>query len=212
MLDAEQPCGRERRQRVLEIEAPAELQVDAVERSRAELGIVGEPEGERVGQLGGEAPAVLVADVHCRGWAALHKEPALRLEVVLHVRVEVEMLVAQVGEHERSEAHTVEAVQCRRVGRRLHRHRPVARVEHLPEEPLEVDRLRRRSLDAATLAADAGLDRPDQAGPSTGGGEDRIEQKRRRRLSVRAGDPGHPQLRRRPLEELVGDLRHRDAR
>ena len=122
------------------------------------------------------------------------------------------MLVAQVCEHERDEAHMVEAVECRRVGRRLHRDRPVARVEHLPEEPLEVDRLRRRSLDAATLAADAGLDRPDQARPSTGGGEDRIEQKRRRRLSVRAGDPGHPQFRRRTFEELVGDLRHRGAR
>ena len=68
--------------------------------------------------------------------------------------------------------------------------RAVAGVEHLAEEPLQVDRLRRRPLDAAALAADPRLDRPDEARPAAGGGEDREEQHRRRRLAVRAGDAG----------------------
>ena len=97
--------------------------------------------------------------------------------------------------------------------RRLHRARAVARVEHLAKEPLQVDRLGRRALDAAALAADARLDRADQAGPPAGRGEDREEQKRRRRLAVR---PGYADDLRAPrvgsAEELVGRRRHRGAR
>ena len=120
--------------------------------------------------------------------------------------------MAEVREDERSEAHAVEPVQRGGVRRRLDRARAVAGVEHLAEQPLQVDRLRRRALHAAPLAADARLDRAEQARPPARRGENREEQERRRRLPVRAGDAGDLELLGRMAEELVGRGRHRGAR
>ncbi len=86
------------------------------------------------------------------------------------------MVLAQVREHERREADAVEPMQVRRVRRRFDRDGAVADVEHLAEEPLQVDRLGRRARNAAPLSADARLDRAEQPGPATCGGEDREEQ------------------------------------
>ena len=93
------------------------------------------------------------------------EEAALRLEVRLHVAVEVEVILAEVGEDEDGEAHAVEPVQLRRVRRRLHRARAVARVEHLAERALEVDRFRCRAQEprrspptrASTVPSSPGL-------------------------------------------------------
>ncbi len=63
VVDAEQPSRRERTERVLGVEASAQLQLDAVERVGADLRAGGEPERERVRQLRREPAAVLVADV-----------------------------------------------------------------------------------------------------------------------------------------------------
>ena len=171
-----------------------------------------ERERQRVRQLGRQPPSVLVADVHGRGRIAVDEEPPLRLEVRLHVAVEVQMILAEIGEDERGEAHAVEPVQLRRMRRRLHRARAVARVEHLAEGPLQVDRLGRRAHDAAPLAADARLHRAEQPWTAAGRGEDGEEQERRRRLAARPGDAGHLELLRRPAEELVRRRRHRRAR
>ena len=76
------------------------------------------------------------------------------------------MVLAQVREDERVEADAVEPPERRAVRRRLERDAAVARVEHLAEEPLEIDRLRRRERRRAPLAADDPLDRPDQARPA----------------------------------------------
>ena len=101
--------------------------------------------------------------------------------------------------------------RIRRMRRRLHRTRAVAGVEHLAEQPLEVDRLRRRPPHAAPLAADARA-RPCRAARAGGrGGEDRVEQERRRRLPARARHAGDLQRLRRPPEELVGGDGHRGA-
>ena len=54
------------------------------------------------------------------------------------------MVLRQVREDERVEADAVEPVQRAPVRRCLERHRVVAALEHLGEEALEVDRLRRR--------------------------------------------------------------------
>ena len=51
------------------------------------------------------------------------------------------MILAQVREDEGAEADAVEPPELRPVGRRLDGGAPVARVDHLPEELLEVDRL-----------------------------------------------------------------------
>ena len=96
--------------------------------------------------------------------------------------------------------------------RGLHRARAVAGVEHLAEQTLQVDRLGRRPHDAAPLAADARLDRPEQARAPPGGGEDREQEEARRRLPARAGDADHLELPGRLAEEHVRRGRHRRAR
>src|SRR5262249_54563611 len=141
-----------------EVEAAAESRLElqpvdhqrrlwpTIESGRTKVCIVHEPVGNEGcaprAQLDGEATAVRVADVdRGRRRIVADKEPALRVEVVLHVAVEVEVVLVEVREHERLEADAIEAVERRAVRRRLHHATPVAYVEHLTEEALEVDRL-----------------------------------------------------------------------
>ena len=72
------------------------------------------------------------------------------------------MLLREVREDERVEADAVEPPVVRAVRRRLERDRVVAGVEHLAEEPLQVDRLGRRVRRGARHAADDPFDRADQ--------------------------------------------------
>ena len=106
------------------------------------------PEGDErraveVLEVGGEPSPPLVADVDRRRRRRRAREEApLRVEVLLHRPVQVEVVLAQVREHERVEADAIEPPQRGSVRARLDRRAPVARVEHLAEEPLQVDRLR----------------------------------------------------------------------
>ena len=116
-------------------------------------------------ELDREPAAVLVGDVHRRRRRLRAREqPALRLVVVLHRPVQVEVILREVREDEGVEAHPVEAMQRRAVRRGLDGDAPVARVEHLAEEPLEVDRLRRRVRRRAHGPADDPLDGADEPG------------------------------------------------
>ena len=121
------------------------------------------------------------------------------------------MVVAEVREDEHRESDAVEAVEDGRVRRGFHRARPVARVEHLAEQPLQVDRLRRRPHDTSSLAAHACLDRPEQPRAPAGSGENREEEEARRRLAARAGDADDLELAGRLAEEHVRCGRHRSA-
>ena len=146
-------------------------------------------------QLVGQSPAVCVAHVDCgRRRIVTEKQPPLRVEVVLHVAVEVEVVPVEVGEDEHCKPDPVETAQRRAVRGRLHRAAAIARVEHLAEEPLEVDRLRGRPGGGAPLAVDTSLDRPQQSGPAPGRRQHRVEEERRRRLARRARDAGDGQL------------------
>ena len=87
----------------------------------------------------------------------------------------------------------------------------VAAVEHLPEEPLQVDRLRGVEAHAARLRSDAALDVRQQARPPAGGLQDRPEEVRGRRLAVCPGDRGDGQVGRRVVEELDRRAWHRHA-
>jgi hypothetical protein len=78
--------------------------------------------------------------------------------------VEVEVVLVEVGEHEDGEADVVETAERRAVRGRLHRAAAVARVEHLAEQALQVDRLGGRPGGRAALAVHAGLDRAEQPG------------------------------------------------
>ncbi len=104
------PAGREAGARCAELEPIG-----------TDLGVVGQAERDeggavRVRELLGQATSPLVADVDGRRRRrGAREELALRGEVVLHRLVEVEVVLAQVREHERVEADAVEAVQHRRV-------------------------------------------------------------------------------------------------
>ena len=115
-----------------------------------DLGSVGEAERDqrraaRLDELERQPAAVLVAHVHRRRRRlGAREQAALRLVVVLHRPVQVEVILREVREDERVEAHPVEPVQRRAVGRGLDGDASIARVEHLAEQALQVDRLGRR--------------------------------------------------------------------
>jgi hypothetical protein len=88
---------------------------------------------------------------------------------------------------------------------------PIAGVDHLTEEPLEIDRLGRRERRRPPLTPDLPFDRPDETGPPTCRLEYRPEQERRRRLPIRPGHAGELELLRRLTEERGRDG-HRLAR
>src|SRR5207245_7180090 len=106
---AEQPSRGNGTERVLDVEAPSQLEVDALEGAGADLGVVGEAERQRVGTVGGEPAPPRVADVDRSGRPALEEQAPLRVEVALHRPVEVEVVLAQVGEDERGGATAVKA-------------------------------------------------------------------------------------------------------
>ena len=177
-----------------------------------DVGVVGKAEGEEAraepAQLVGEPAPVLVADVDCRRRAVpvdvgLGEEPPLRVEVGAQRAVEVEVVLRQVREDERPEARPDEPLQLGRVRGGLHRTAPVAGVEELAEGALEVDCLGRRPGDGPPLAPHPHLDGAEQARSPAGRGEDRVEQERRRRLSVRPRDARHLELACRAPEEHV---------
>ena len=122
------------------------------------------------------------------------------------------MVLAQVRERERVEAHAVEPAVVRAVRRRLERHRLVAGIDHLAEETLQVDGLRRRVGRLAHVSADDPLDGPHQPRPPPVRLEDRAQQMGRRGLAVRAGDAGDGEPLGRRAEEGVGRDGHRGAR
>ena len=152
----------------------------------AHLGLRTQSERDERRAMGGlelvrEPSAVRVADVHGRRRGGHAREqPPLRLEVLLHVAVEVEMLLGEVREDERVEAHAIEPPEVRAVRGRLDHDGVVAGVEHVAEEPLQVDRLRGRVGRVARLAADDPLHGADEPGGVALGLQDRAEEVRGR--------------------------------
>ena len=123
--------------------------------------------------------------------------------------MQIEVILAQVREDERVEAHAVETSQRGAVRARLDGRAAVARVEHLAEEALQVDRLRRRERRRTPNSAHMPLHRADEPRPPTCGLEDRAEQEGRRRLPVRPGHARELELLRRLSEEDVRRDGHR---
>jgi hypothetical protein len=229
-VEIEQDSGRDCAEHVLDVEAPPQacLEVDPgrretgagaveVETLGPQLSVVGEPEGEErrppgVLELLGQLAPPRVADVYGRRRrCGPDEESALGQEVLLHRPVEVEVVLGEVGEDERVEPDAVEAVQHRRVRRRLERDAAVAGVEHLPERPLQVDRLGSRSHDGPNLAADSALDGSEQTRAPARCLEDRVKQEGGRRLAVRPRHAGDLELSGRLAEEDVRCRRHRGA-
>ena len=105
------------------------------------------------------------------------EQPALRLEVLLHVAVQVEVILREVREDERVEADAVEPREVRAVRRRLERDRSSPASSISRKSALQLDRLGRRVRRGSPLAADDPLDRPDEA-RSSGPRASRIERSR----------------------------------
>ena len=114
----------------------------------------------------------------------------------------------QVREHERIEPDAIEPPERRPVRRRLERDAAVAGVEHLAEEPLEVDCLRGRERRGAFSPPILHSTVP-QAGVPPGRLEHRVQQERGRRLPVRPRHAHDLELLRRLAEEGVRGDRHR---
>jgi hypothetical protein len=223
VLDAEEPGEDDGGQDVRDVERAAEVRPEVEPRDAEPRPVGGEVEPLRVmvrggveavrrrgGELRREAPAPRVVDVDGgeRRWVA-PEQAALRVVVRLHRPVEVEVLVREVRERERAQSDVVEPAELRRVRRGLDHGAAVARLEHLPKQALEVDRLWCRARELATLSPDTRLHRADEAGPPARGVEDRVEDERRRRLPARARDPHDFELLRRAAEERVRGRRHR---
>ena len=166
------------------------------------------PERDRARKLRGETRTVLVTDVD-HGLRGLCEQAPLRLEVLLHRPVEVEVILGQVREDEDREARPLQPSLRRRHRRRLHHADAIPRSEHLAEEALQVDRLRCVEADLAHVVTDSPLDVGQQARLLPGRGENRRQEIRSRRLPVRARDRRDRQLGRRVSEELDSRERHR---
>ena len=168
----------------------------------------------RVGGIDAEAHvsrqpyAVRVIGVARRG-AAHVEQQRLGGEVRLHVAVVIQMVLRQIREGRRGEAHAANTMLIQGVRRDLHRTCRVACVDHAPKISVEINRLRRGALRGFDDATDAALDCPQQARRMPRGRQDCVLEVRRRGLAIRARDRQHEQLSARLSEKQVGDRPHR---
>ena len=133
--------------------------------------------------------------------AATVEQAPLGGEVVLHRRVEVEVVLGEVGEDRDGEVDRVGAAQLERVGGDLHGAALIPGVDHLPERGLKVDGLRGGALDLPLHPSDDRLHGAEQGAPVARGLQQRPHEEGRGRLAVGAGDPDHPQHGRRIARE-----------
>ena len=228
VLDAERPGDGDGRERVGDVEAPAQRGAQVQPRAPATddgevraLEARAHVDGAHVGlaldghrrdvHLGGQARAPGVVDVDDPHPRAGLEQPALGEEVLLHGRVEVEMVLAEVREHRDGPVDRVRAVQLQRVAGDLHRARGVAAVGHLGERGLEVDGLRRRAGEGPLAARDDALHGPQQRGATAGALQQLADEERGGRLAARPGDADHVQPGAGIAVEPRGDGRHRGA-
>ena len=179
----------------------------------AAVGLTLDGVGEGPGHFPGQPPPVLVAEIDdARSWALAplgQEQPALGEEVLLHRRVEVQVVLGEVGEDDGREGDRTDPLQCKGVGGDLHRTGPVARVEHRPQVGLQVDRLGRGAEDRPVLPADDRLHRPQQAALHAARFQQRPHQICRGGLAVGARHPEHGKL---PRGIAVEARRHRPHR
>src|SRR3954447_25753918 len=136
----------------------------ALDGRRPELRVGGvDADGDGVLQVLRKPPAVGVVEVDDGGLRARLEQAALGGEVVLHRRMEVEVVLREVREHRDVPVDRVGAVEVEGVARHLHDDRLVAGVAHLGEGPLEGDGLGRGPDHRPFVAADDGGDRADEA-------------------------------------------------
>ena len=171
------------------VPAPRELRAARPQHDVARIGMV-DGDGRDAGPLQEHpAPGVVRVD-HTAQRVARREEHRLRLEVVLHGAVVVEMVVTEIGEDRHVEVDPLDAGLDEGVARHLHRHRvavPVGllAVAHAGEDPLHLRRLGRRPCPR---------ERAHHVGGAAGRAEEVAQELGHRRLPVRAGDADHQEV------------------
>ena len=125
------------------------------------------------------------------------EQPRLGVEVVLHRRVEVEVVAGQVGEAADGEFDPVDASEAQRVARHLHHDGVDALLEHQRKQGLQIGRFRCGQRAGQILAGDPDADGADQPGDPVGGPQPRLDQVGGGGLARCAGHPDHPKVARR---------------
>src|SRR4051812_2846601 len=155
VVDPERADGGDGAEDVQDVETPRQrrVQLEAVDRearaARVALDVAGadlrvhrvDPDADRVRKVVGEAHPVRVVDVGHGDLRAGLEQPPLGAEVVLHRRVEVEVVLREVREDGDRPVDRVGPVELQGVRGDLHDDRLVARVAHLGEHALQLDRL-----------------------------------------------------------------------
>ena len=153
---------------------------------------------------------VVVADVDRRGRGL--EQARLRPVVVLHVGVEVEVILGQVGKGRGGEPHARHPFERQRVRRHLHHACPIAGVHHPPQRRLQVDALGCGAFDRLHHAPDPLLDGSQESRRPAGGRQHRVDEERRRGLAVGARDPHQLEGTAGVAVERVGRCGHRHPR
>ena len=127
----------------------------------------GRADRHRVGRERGHRAARVVVDAHhrsgCVRWRSGREQPRLGVEVVLHRRVEVEVVPRQVGEAADREVDAVDAPEAQRVAGHLHHHGVDALFDHQRQQGLQIGRLGGGQRARQVLARDPDADGADQA-------------------------------------------------
>ena len=130
----------------------------------------------------------------------------LRLEIILHRPVKIEMVLGEVGEDRDVPFEATNPVLRERVRRDLHRGGLAASVDHLREQFLNFERLGRCPNRGQNPVHDFVAHRPEQSATHARFLTNMFDQERRGRLAVRAGHRGEFQSARGPFIERCGQI------
>ncbi len=168
---------------------------------------VGGERGHRDRRAGRQAAPVAVVDVHHPGLGVLGGEQrGLGREVVLHVGVEVQVVLGQVGEDGHVVAGTRHPAQGQRVAGHLHGRGGDSALGHRGQQRLQVSGLGGGELAGQQVRADPGLHPADQAGHVAGHPQPGLDQVGGGGLAAGAGHADQPQPLGRVTVDPAGDL------
>ena len=144
--------------------------------------------------VGEAAPPHAIDADHGAARAGRGEEVRLGGEVVLHGAVEVEVVLAQLGEDRDVVDDPVDATEHERVTGDLHRHGGDTLLAHDGEQGMQVGCLGGGAVVRHIAVADAHAGGADDPGRVTGGAQAGLEQVHRRRLAIRARDADEQQV------------------
>ena len=176
------------------------------------------PQAIRDGSFGEAAEPFAVGIVDIQDADSRHagagafEEAALGGKIIIESAVKIEMVARQIRKDGSGKAAAPGTVERERMRTGLEHGMRPARLHHFRQERLQVERLRRGGGRGMARQRRAVLDGAEQAALVSCGAQDRIDQKARSRLAVRAGDADQTEFVGRLAEEIRGDDGQRLAR